>query len=62
MTAPARVPHEMIEASFHHRDASPPRSGMMSAETRYVRTIDTTEVIQTRDVSGASKFMRSALL
>jgi hypothetical protein len=28
MIAPARVPHVMTVDSFHHRDGSPPISGM----------------------------------
>jgi len=32
--APARVPQEIIVASFHHCEVSPPRLGMMNAETR----------------------------
>src|SRR5215831_17251606 len=61
ITAPARVPQEMIDASFHHRVVSPPRSGMMTADTMYVRTMETSDVIHTSEVRGASKFMRSAL-
>ena len=60
MRAPASVPQEMIVASFHHWVASPPRLGMMREETAYVSTIETMEVIQTSDVSGASKFILSA--
>src|SRR5581483_658748 len=29
MTAPASVPHEMIDDSFHHSVGSPPRLGMI---------------------------------
>src|SRR5262249_52819859 len=61
MMAPARVPQEMIMESFHHSVASPPRSGMISLETTKVRMIETNEVIHTREVSGASKFMSSEL-
>src|SRR5512146_233915 len=60
--APARVPQEMIEASFHHRLVSPARSGMMRYDTAYVSTMEMIEVIHTSEVSGASKFMRSELL
>src|SRR5215469_880914 len=61
--APARVPHEMIEASFHHNVVSlfGPREGMMSQEIRNVSPIEIIEVSQTSEVSGASKFMVSAL-
>src|SRR2546430_10171362 len=48
MMAPASVPQEMIVASFHHCEASPPRTGMITEETTYVSAIETTEVIQTR--------------
>ncbi len=48
-------------ASFHHSVASPPSVGIISLETMKVRMIDTIEVIQTSDVSGASKFMSSEL-
>src|SRR5215472_18418595 len=61
MMAPARVPQEMIMASFHHSEVSPPSSGMISLETRKVRMMDTKDVIQTSEVSGVSKFMASAL-
>src|SRR5438045_4309072 len=43
MMAPARVPQEMIVASFHHCVASPPSAGIMSAEITYVSAIDTRE-------------------
>src|ERR1700681_1495665 len=33
ISAPASVPQEMIEASFHHCVLSPPRFGMMKYET-----------------------------
>ena len=61
MTAPARVPQEMMEASFHHCEVSPPRSGTIIFETIKVRMIETIEVSQTRVVSGASKFIFGAL-
>src|SRR5215467_180753 len=61
MIAPARVPQEMMVESFHQSEGSPPRSGMMSLETMKVRMIETNEVIQTSEVSGASKFMSSEL-
>ena len=56
MIAPARVPHVMINPSFHHRVPSP-RSGMSSRETMNVRTTEMIEVSHTSDVSGASKFI-----
>src|ERR1044071_735574 len=59
MMAPARVPHEMIEASFHHSEASPPSAGIISLDTMKVRMIDTIEVSHTSDVRGVSKFMWS---
>src|SRR5215471_3216185 len=59
--APARVPQEIIVASFHHSEGSPPRSGMMSLETTKVRTIEMMEVTQTSDVRGVSKFISSEL-
>ncbi len=51
ITAPARVPQEMIEASFHHCVPSP-REGIIAAEMAKV---------QTREVSGDSKFILSML-
>src|ERR1700746_3130788 len=62
MIAPARVPQEIMEESFHHSEVSPPRLGMMKKETRYVSAIETNEVIQTSEVSGVSKFISLALL
>src|ERR1700722_8992074 len=61
MTAPARVPQEMIEASFHHCVGSPPSCGMMMAEITYVIPIERIEVSQTSVVRGGSKFILSAL-
>src|SRR5579862_5817739 len=61
ITAPANVPQEIIEASFHHCEVSPPRVGMMRYETAYVAAIETIDVIQTSDVNGVSKFILSAL-
>src|SRR5262245_25106031 len=60
MIAPASVPHVMIAESFHHSVPSP-RSGIIALETMNVSTTDRIEVSHTRNVSGASKFMRSAL-
>src|SRR5215813_537616 len=61
MIAPARVPQLMIVESFHHSVSLPPMCGMTRYETTKVRTSETIEVIQTSDVSGASKFIVSAL-
>src|SRR5215831_9632705 len=61
MIAPASVPQEMMVESFHHSEASPPRSGMINREMTKVKTMETMEVIQTREVSGASKFISSEL-
>src|SRR5438270_10987409 len=60
MTAPASVPHEIMDDSFHHRVGSPPRLGMMIQEIKYVRPMEMSEVSHTREVSGASKFISSA--
>src|SRR5690349_3842367 len=61
MRAPARVPHEMIIESFHHSVVSPPKLGMMSLDTKNVSTMETTELIQTSQVSGDSKLNLSTL-
>src|ERR1700748_270712 len=61
ITAPASVPQEMITESCHHRSVLPCRLGIISLETIKVRIIETKEVIQTREVSGTSKFMVSEL-
>src|SRR5688572_4771895 len=61
ITAPAIVPQLMISDSFHHRVGSPPNDGIIARETTNVRITETMEVSHTRDVSGCSKFMRSAL-
>src|SRR6266849_1384389 len=52
--APASVPQVITVESFHHSDVSPPKSGMMKYETTYVRPMETIDVSQTRNVSGAS--------
>src|SRR5579863_8072322 len=54
ISAPASVPHVMTVDSFHHKDVSPPNSGIMKEDTMYVRAIETSDVSQTRNVSGAS--------
>src|SRR5688572_2916432 len=61
ITAPAIVPQLMISDSFHQRVVSPPSEGIMARETTNVRTTETIDVSHTSDVSGCSKFMRSAL-
>jgi hypothetical protein len=58
--APARVPQEMMVASFHHCVESPPRFGMMTAEITKVRATDTRDVSHTSQVRGVSKFILSA--
>src|SRR5262245_30936391 len=56
ITAAASVPQEMITDSFHHRPgATASRWPRMSFDTANVTTIDRSEVIHTRLVSGASK-------
>src|SRR5437867_11101671 len=60
MIAPASVPQVMIVESFHHSVPSP-RSGTSRYELTYVSTIDTADVSQTRNVSGASKFILSTV-
>src|SRR5258706_4829069 len=57
ITAPARVPHEIMVASFHHKLPSPPSSGTMKREITYVSAIEMMEVSHTSEVSGASKFI-----
>ena len=61
MIAPASVPQEMIEANFHQSVVSPLRSGMMKYDTMKVNATETMDVIQTSDLSGASKFIASLL-
>src|SRR5437764_4680860 len=60
MIAPASVPQLMIAESCH-QSAPPPRSPTRKYETTKVIATETTEVSQTRDVSGASKLNLSAL-
>src|SRR5215472_17099640 len=60
MMAPASVPQVITVDSFHQRVPSP-RPGIRSQETRYVRATEITEVIHTRAVTGASKFMRATV-
>src|SRR5678816_2252045 len=62
ISAPAIVPHEMMIASFHQSVSLPLSVGIVSFETTNVITTETTEVIQTSDVNGASKFMEAAFL
>ena len=56
--APARVPQEIMAESFHHRVPSP-SVGMISLDTRNVRATETTDVTQTSEVRGCSKFISS---
>src|SRR5690348_2016124 len=60
MIAPASVPQVITVDSFHQRLPSP-RSLMSTYEARYVNATDTSDVNHTRKVSGASKFIRSAV-
>src|SRR5258708_16890314 len=62
MMAPARVPQEMMQESFHHSEPSPPRSGMINLETAKVRAIETKKVSHTSEGTGPSKFISSAFL
>ncbi len=61
ITAPASVPQEMINASFHHSVVSAvgPSDGTISLETTKVRAMEINEVSQTSEVSGVSKFILS---
>src|SRR6185369_7088323 len=61
MIAPASVPQEMIAASFHHSESSPPMFGIMNFDTINVAPIEMNDVSQTSDVSGDSKFILSAV-
>src|SRR5215470_3228996 len=53
MMAAAKVPHEMMTESFHHNP--PPSEYRMAWETPKVTTIESSDVIHTSEVSGASK-------
>src|SRR5688500_20200752 len=56
ITAAASVPHEMITDSFHHSPgATASRWPRIRYDTTKVTAIDSSEVIHTRLVSGASK-------
>src|SRR5579883_1344399 len=61
MMAPASVPHVMMAESFHHWLSSPLSDGMSAYEAANVNRMDTSEVIHTSCVSGASKFIFSAV-
>src|SRR5215813_4278953 len=61
MMAPASVPQLVMIESFHHSVSLPPMCGMTRYETTKVMTTETIEVIHTSEVSGASKFIVSAL-
>src|SRR5262249_11118265 len=56
MIAPASVPQLMTDESFHHNEPSP-RSRMSTYDARYVTATETSDVSQTSEVSGASKFI-----
>src|SRR5690606_13479676 len=60
MMAPASVPQVITVESFHQSVPSP-RSAMSSPERMYVSATEISDVSQTSDVNGASKFMRVAL-
>src|ERR1041384_2037401 len=60
MIAPASVPPVMTVESFHQSKPSP-RSEMSAYDATYVMATETIDVIQTSDVSGASKFIRGAV-
>ncbi len=62
MIAPASVPQEMIIESFHHKLASPPRVGIVNQEMMKVTATEIMDVIHTKEVRGASKFIFSSLL
>src|SRR5215472_1803395 len=57
MIAPASVPQEMMVASFHQSVVSLSRLGITSFETMKVSKTEMPDVIQTSEVSGASKFI-----
>src|SRR3954471_12480590 len=57
ITVPARVPHEIISESFHHKVSLPPKVGIINFETMKVAMMEKIEVIHTSDVKGISKFM-----
>ena len=54
MMAPASVPQVMTSDSFHHTVTSPPMLGITSLDTTKVNATDTSDVSQTRVVSGPS--------
>src|SRR5689334_5625519 len=60
MIAPASVPQVMTAESFHQSVPSP-SSGIIIFDTTKVATTDRIEVSHTRKVSGASKFILSAI-
>src|SRR5215471_11601488 len=60
ISAPASVPHVMTIDSFHQSDPSP-RPGISRYEVANVIPTETSDVSQTSEVSGASKFILSAL-
>ncbi len=60
MIAPASVPHEMTADSFHQSEPSP-SPGISTYDTMKVTATDTSDVSQTREVSGVSKFITAAV-
>src|SRR3954462_5552444 len=60
MMAPASVPQVMTADSFHHNEPSP-RFGIIALDTMNVSATERIDVNQTSTVSGASKFILSAL-
>src|SRR3954453_17100059 len=58
ISAPASVPHEMIDASFHQIVPSP-RLGIIKYVTTKVRMMDVMDVTHTSEVRGASKSISS---
>src|SRR5919109_2997400 len=57
MIAPASVPQVITVDSCHQRSGLPPRVGMVSHDSTYVRITEKMDVTQTSCVSGASKFI-----
>src|SRR5512143_78641 len=60
MTAPASVPQLMIAESFHQSVPSP-RPPISTYDTTNVSAIEMSDVSHTRNVSGCSKFILSAV-
>src|SRR5213075_77638 len=60
MTAPASVPQVITSDSFHQRVPSP-SAGISRYDAMKVSATETSEVIQTSEVSGFSKFIFDAV-